>query len=149
MPTKLQLARVQPLSGSSMEPQVLVGGLIDSSFDRIRGRQPPPIVAAPLAASAVRRTTDEKAEISNAQISFEAPLAEPEAARVWAVGKGRFTVSRRLVSADCEVANQAVIMVPESGPSLNEARVRVNRKSRLLVTEDLLLGKCPRALGAG
>ena len=72
--------------------------------------------------------TDEKAEVSTAQVATEARLAQAEPDRVGPVSERRFTVSPRLVSPDCQIADQAVIMVPESRPSLNEKRQRRSGK---------------------
>ena len=68
------------------------------------------------AASAASRMTDEKAEVSTAQVATEARLAQPEPDRVGPSSERRFTVSPRLVSPDRQIARSSSDHGPRIAP---------------------------------
>ena len=100
------------------------------------------------APSAASRMTDEKAEVSTAQVATEARLAQPQARPSW--GRQRKTIhgiptARLARLPDRQLSSDhGPRIAPES--ERTRTRVSVDRESRLLVTEDLLLRKCPGAL---
>ena len=93
-------------------------------------------------------SANEKAKISAAQISVEAHFAQPDSNRIRPISERRFTVSERHISTDRNIADQAVVVVPGPSASLDEPRVRIQRKRRLLIAEDFTRGRLARTLRA-
>src|SRR5207247_3388243 len=90
-----------------------------------------------ISALIVSGSPHKKAEVTWLQIAVEASLAQLDSNRIGATGERGLAVSLRCLTADRHIANQAVVMVPESSSSLDKTRACIEREGCLLVAEDL------------